>query len=102
MNDYKEMLNGFVVLSRTITKNKLVMAEPAAALWQQGNIEIVRAKWNEDLLCELEAFPTPKIHDDQVDCLSAAVTRLPGHSVTDYTKTGLSAKFKEFRRYNRT
>lgn len=99
---YKEMLNGFVVLTRTITKNKLVMAEPAAALWQQGNIEIVRAKWNEDLLSEFEAFPTPKVHDDQVDCLSAAVTRLPGHSVPDYTKSGLSAKFKEFRRHNRT
>ncbi len=100
VESYKEMLNGFVVLSRTITKNKLVMAEPAAALWQQGNIEIVRAKWNEDLLSEFEAFPEGR-HDDIVDCLSASVTRLPGHSVPDYTKSGLSAKFKEFRRHHK-
>ena len=94
---YKEMLAGFVVLTRTITKNKLVMAEPAAALWQQGNIEIVRGKWNEDFLSEAEAFPEGR-HDDQIDCLSASISRLPGHSVPDYSKSGLSAKFKEFRK----
>jgi len=90
---YRQMLNGFNVISRSITKNKLAMAEPAAALWQQGNIECVRAKWNEELLKELESFPEGK-HDDLVDALSSAVSNLPGHAKPNYTQTGLSGRFK--------
>lgn len=90
---YRQMLSGFNVISRSITKNKLAMAEPAAALWQQGNIECVRGKWNEELLKELESFPEGK-HDDLVDALSSAVSNLPGHAKPNYTQTGLSGRFK--------
>jgi len=38
-DSYKALLNGFTVLSRTITRNNTTMAEPAAELWQQGHIE---------------------------------------------------------------
>lgn len=95
-DSYKQLLSGFTVLSRSITKNKTTMAEPAAALWQQGNIEIVRAAWNEELLAELEQFPEGK-HDDLIDSLSAGVRALPGHAKPDYSKTGLSGRFKEIR-----
>jgi predicted phage terminase large subunit-like protein len=90
---YLQMLAGFTVISRAITRSKTTMAEPAAALWQQGNIEIVREKWNEDLLAELEAFPEGK-HDDLVDALSGSVRNLPGHARPDYSQTGLSGRFK--------
>jgi len=97
IDSYREILSEFTVLSRTITKNKVVMAEPAAALWQQGNIEIVRGKWNEDFLSEGEGFPEGR-HDDQIDSLSSGCQRLPGYSIPDYSQSGLSSKFKEFRR----
>jgi len=93
---YIKMLQGFTVISRSITRNKTTMAEPAAALWQQGNIEIVRAPWNDILLQELEQFPEGK-HDDIVDCLSAAVVNLPGHAKPDYSQSGLNGRFKEVR-----
>ena len=72
------------------------MAEPAAALWQQGNIEIVRGKWNEDFLSEGEGFPEGR-HDDQIDSLSSGCQRLPGYSIPDYSQSGLSSKFNKFR-----
>jgi predicted phage terminase large subunit-like protein len=92
-DSYLQMLAGFTVISRAITRSKTTMAEPAAALWQQGNIEIVREKWNEDLLAEFEAFPEGK-HDDLVDALSGSVRNLPGHARPDYSQTGLSGRFK--------
>ena len=93
---YIKMLQGFTVISRSITRNKTTMAEPAAALWQQGNIEMVRAPWNDILLQELEQFPEGK-HDDIVDCLSAAVVHLPGHAKPNYSQSGLNGRFKEVR-----
>lgn len=95
-DSYKQMLAGYTVLSRSITKNKTTMAEPAAALWQHGNIELVRAAWNEELLAEAEQFPEGR-HDDVIDSLSAGVRALPGHAKPDYSKTGLSGRFKEIR-----
>ncbi len=94
---YLGLLNGFNVISRAITRSKTVMAEPAAALWQQGNIELVRNPWNETLLEECEAFPEGK-HDDQIDCISAGVRVLPGHAKPDYSQSGLSGRFKPIAR----
>ena len=93
ISEYKKQLTGFYILTRAITKNKLVMARPAMDLWQRGVICLVRAKWNEELLNELELFPEGK-HDDQVDALSAGVQRLPGSSQADYKQAGLSGKFR--------
>ncbi len=91
--DFLGMLTGFNVISRAITKSKTVMAEPAAALWQQGHIELVRGPWNEAILEEGEGFPEGR-HDDIVDCISAGVRVLPGHAKPDYSKSGLSGRFK--------
>lgn len=101
IESYRKVLNGFTVISRAITKNKLTVAasgaDSPAALWQRGCIELVRANWNKDLLDELDAFPTPKVHDDIVDCLSACVRNLPGHAKPDYSQSGLNGRFKEVR-----
>jgi predicted phage terminase large subunit-like protein len=97
---YLQLLNGFTVVSRNITRSKTVMAEPAAALWQQGNIEVVRADWNEDLLSEFEQFPEGR-HDDIVDCVASAVISLPGHSRPDYSNSGLSGRFKTIKQERR-
>lgn len=95
---YQRMLNGFTVISRPITKNKLVMAasgaDSPAALWQRGQIELVRGDWNKLMIDELDAFPTPKMHDDICDALSALVRNMPGHARPNYNQTGLSGRFK--------
>jgi len=95
-----EMLRGFTVISRSITRNKVTMAEPAAALWQQGNIEVVRGDWNEEVLSEFEQFPEGR-HDDLVDAISGAVHSLPGHSRPDYSNSGLSGRFKTIKQERR-
>lgn len=66
---YNRLLSGFTILSRAITKNKVMMAssgaDSPAALWQRQQIELVRANWNKDFIDELDAFPTRGVHDDQ-------------------------------------
>ena len=55
-------------------------ADSPAALWQRGQVEIVRANWNKDFLDEMDAFPTKGVHDDQCDAFSSGVRNLPGHA----------------------
>lgn len=93
IESYRSMLKGYTVISRYITKNKVTMAEPAAAEWQNGNIVLVRGSWNETMISELEAFPDG-VHDDIVDALSAAVRNLPVYNKPDYSKTGIKNRFK--------
>ena len=98
---YQRLLQGFTVLTRTINKNKVLVAssgaDSPAALWQRGEVEIVRANWNKDFLDECDAFPTKGVHDDQVDALSSGIRALPGHSKPDYSNSGLSGRFKPIR-----
>ncbi len=54
----------------------MVRAGPVSAQVQAGNVKIVKGAWNEVFLKELEAFPNPKIPDDQVDTLSSAFEAL--------------------------
>ena len=98
---YNRLLSGFTILSRAITKNKVMMAssgaDSPAALWQRQQIELVRAPWNKDLIDELDAFPTRGVHDDAVDAIASLVRNLPGHAKPDYSQSGLSGKFKPYR-----
>ncbi len=68
-------LAGHSVKTVKATKSKQVRARPASSQAEAGNIDVVRAPWNEALFNELQAFPTGK-HDDQVDTLSGAVNFL--------------------------
>ncbi len=103
---YMKLLSGFTVLTRTINKNKVLIAsggaDSPAALWQRGEIEIVRGDWNKTFLDECDAFPTKGIHDDICDALSNGVRALPGHARPDYSNSGLSGRFKEIRRTPKT
>jgi predicted phage terminase large subunit-like protein len=98
---YIRLLQGYTVITRTINKNKVIMAssgaDSPAALWQRGQVEIVRANWNKDFLDECDAFPTKGVHDDQVDALSSGIRNLPGHAKPDYSQSGLNGRFKEVR-----
>ena len=67
---------GYYVTLRRPTGDKITRAEPFAAQWQAGNVDIVWGAWNEDYLSEMEAFPSKGVHDDQVDASSDAFASL--------------------------
>lgn len=86
---YIAELSGWPVFSRIVSGDKVTRAEPFAAQWQGGNVEVVRAPWNEAFFGELEGFPDAA-HDDQVDAAAEAFVALPPSGVApDYTKGGL-------------
>lgn len=73
---YVLMLQGFNVQTRRASSDKITRAEPFAAQWQAGNVDVIRAPWLESLLSELEGFPEVAF-DDQVDACSDAFAILP-------------------------
>ena len=82
--NYVSMLAGYNAFYRRITGEKVSRAEPIAAQWQSGNVQIVQGPWNESFLAELEQFPEGR-HDDQVDALSEAFAYLPSGSPAPMT-----------------
>lgn len=69
------MLAGFNVRVETMPRDKITRAKPVSAQCEVGNIDILRAPWNDDFFRELENFPEGN-HDDQVDVLSGAFNEL--------------------------
>lgn len=84
---YVTHLVGWTVNRRRPSSNKLSRAEPFAAQWQAGNVDVVRGAWNEAFFSELEGFPDAK-HDDIVDAASDAFADLVG--APDPTPVGYS------------
>ena len=75
-SSYVSLLSGYTATVWKESGDKVQRAEPFAAQWQAGNVDILEGDWNEDFLSELEAFPEPKTHDDQVDASSGAFSLL--------------------------
>lgn len=85
-NDYyTRVLSGFDVRSEKIITNKVTNAAPASAQAEATNIKLLKGKWNEIFLDELEGFPDA-IHDDQVDALSGAFNFINGGRVGSFTR----------------
>lgn len=60
---------------------KLTGDKEARAFWMaqaanRGGLVLVEGPWNRDFLAELESFPDPARHDDQVDAAAHAFNRL--------------------------
>ncbi len=70
--DYVGMLQGWSARAYPVTGDKVLRADPFAAQWQAGNVDVVIGPWNDAFFTELEAFPTKGVHDDQVDAISLA------------------------------
>jgi len=68
------------------TGDKASRARPVAAAAAGRLIRLVRGPWNRDFLAEAEAFPQEGIHDDQIDALSGAWTRLLSRGGLDYAR----------------
>lgn len=73
--DYVSLLAGHTVHTKPVTGSKTVRAGPASSQAEAGNIDVVRAPWNEAFFAELEGFPVGG-HDDIVDALSDAIDEL--------------------------
>ncbi len=74
--DYVRLLAGFHVSTPRPTGDKVTRAGPVSAQAEAKNIKLVKGHWNRAFLDELEVFPTPGIHDDQVDALSGGFNSL--------------------------
>ena len=68
-------LAGLSVYSDRPTGSKEARADPVASQMEVGNVRVVRGDWNRDFIDELMTFPNG-LHDDQVDALSGAFSRL--------------------------
>lgn len=73
-------LAGYDVEGVPSTKDKVTRAGPLAAQAKAGNVRLVKGDWNSKFLDELHAFPSDKVHDDQVDAASLAFNRLALHN----------------------
>ena len=72
---YVKILAGFSVKAERVTGSKIMRANPFAAQWQAGNVDILEADWNSEYFNQLEYFPDGK-HDDMVDASSDAFNEL--------------------------
>lgn len=72
---YVKLLTGFSVKVIPVTGSKQLRATPFAAQWQNGNVSVLSADWNDMYLAQLESFPESK-HDDMVDASSDAFNEL--------------------------
>lgn len=69
--NYIKMLAGFNVKADPVSGSKELRATPFAAQWQNGNVYILIADWNEMYFNQMESFPSSG-HDDMVDASSDA------------------------------
>ena len=58
-----------------ISGDKVTRAEPFAAQWQAGNVDVLAGDWNDMYFNELEQFPDGP-HDDMVDASADAFTEV--------------------------
>ena len=76
---FTRLLAGYDVATSIVKDNKVTRAKGISAQCEAGNVSILKAEWNAELLRELEGFPDKNIHDDSVDCLSGAFIALTQH-----------------------
>jgi predicted phage terminase large subunit-like protein len=72
----RHVLRGRYAQGHKKTGNKTTYARPVSSATQAGNFYIMRGAWNAEFLDEVHAFPTPGVHDDQVDATSGAFEKV--------------------------
>jgi predicted phage terminase large subunit-like protein len=71
----RRILQGYDFRAEKVTGDKATRANGLAAAMEAGNVDLVRAGWNRDLIDEMCEFPLGE-HDDQVDAMSGAFREL--------------------------
>jgi predicted phage terminase large subunit-like protein len=67
----RRVLAGFFIRVAGTSQNKITMAGPLSSQVEAGSVMLLRGRWNDAYLSELENFPG-RAHDDQVDASSLA------------------------------
>lgn len=75
VQQFTKMLAGYRVSSSPESGDKVQRAEPFAAQVNVGNVSMMRAPWNDDVINEMRMFPNGA-HDDIVDASSRAFNAL--------------------------
>lgn len=74
-----EVFRGYSFRAELAHKNKVIRAKPFSTAVENGLVYVIRNQsWNGILLHELTHFPSKGIHDDIVDCCTAAHAFLSG------------------------
>jgi len=76
IDHYAKLLAGYIFHGVRNTGSKVERARPFSAAVSNGLVSVVTAPWTQELIWELEAFPTKGVHDDQVDSCSGAFAQL--------------------------
>jgi predicted phage terminase large subunit-like protein len=76
VNQYVKLLRGWTVLAEPENGDKGTRFGPFSTQAEHRKVRLVRGPWNAAYIAELEAFPTPGVHDDQVDATSGGYRRL--------------------------
>ena len=108
---YALLLAGFNFKSVPVTGSKETRAEPVAAQWQAGSIDVLVADWNEEYFSQLESFPSSK-YKDMVDATSDAFSELvqiterdklvyPAFNEMDNVYSGATADSENTNKYRR-
>lgn len=87
---YVKNLAGHNVRTFRVRHDKVTRAQPVSAQAEAGNVRLMRGRWNEAFVQELEAFPEGG-HDDQVDAFSGAFAALTAASAP-----ALDPRFRQF------
>ncbi len=74
---FVRLLTGYSVSTSVETGDKVTRAEPFAAQVNVGNVMMLRAPWNDEVINEMRVFPNGA-HDDIEDALSRAFNELAG------------------------
>lgn len=74
-DSYIRMLSGYPVDCERMSGDKATRADAAASQANIGRLGMVRAEWNSAFVEEAAAFPRA-VHDDQIDALSLAFSKL--------------------------
>lgn len=72
---YIKSLAGYLVKTIPESGSKESRAEPLAAQWQAGNVDVVAGEWNEPYFNQMESFPESKFKD-MVDASSSAFNEI--------------------------
>ena len=97
---YTKMLAGFSVHFVSESGSKEARAEPFAAQWQAGNVDVVAGTWTETLLGQYESFPESKFKD-LVDAGSNAFNELELMNTSSAPPKSSGATAKESYWFNR-
>lgn len=94
---YIKMLAGYLVKVLPESGSKESRAEPFAAQWQFGNVDVLLAEWNESYFNQLESFPESKFKD-MVDASSSAFNEIEYGATYSVPPSSLFGKNSYWRR----